>query len=257
MVSASHRHTERRSLSDNLETDSVCTQISHLPPSPLSLTQVCQPERPAEVGQTWQEALIYSHFEIKEGEALTLNMTNEGGIDYLSLLETGPGCVCRSASGKTNGHYFWWRKSCKIVFLWVVGCVQIHLYQHIYNKLNVKATLCKNSCCFLQFGTPTLCNSATCLFTLSFSFSSSVNILFCHFTSVIMSLLPILPALVLVPIPALLPTSIAHSGPEHLLLPAVQSSCASGLNNNIPCGALSSQSPVQGDSARCTANWAN
>lgn len=77
-------------------------------PSPLSLTHVCQTERPAEVSQTWQEALIYSHFEIKEGEALTLNMTNERCIDFLSLLETGPECVCRTErllqmSGRTNG----------------------------------------------------------------------------------------------------------------------------------------------------------
>lgn len=77
--------------------DRLCLH-SDLPssPSPPSLTQVCQREHLADVGQTWQEALIYSHFEIKEGEALTLNMTNEGHIDFLSLLETGPGCVCRS-----------------------------------------------------------------------------------------------------------------------------------------------------------------
>lgn len=100
--------------------DRLCLR-SDLPssPSPLSLTQVCQPEPFAEVGRTWQEALIYSHFEIKEGEAPTLNMTNEEGIDFLSLLETGPGCVCRlerwtEVSGEDKkGFFFWPLQSCK------------------------------------------------------------------------------------------------------------------------------------------------
>lgn len=61
-VSTSQSHREHHSLADSVETDSVCTQISHLPcalcPWPRC---VC----PAEVGETWQEVLIYSHFEIK------------------------------------------------------------------------------------------------------------------------------------------------------------------------------------------------
>lgn len=81
-ISASQSHRERHSYSWQFR-DRLCLH-SDLPssPWPLSLTQVCLPERPAKVGQTWQEALIRSHFEIKEGEALTLNMTNEGSIDF-------------------------------------------------------------------------------------------------------------------------------------------------------------------------------
>lgn len=58
---------EPPSLSDSVETDSVCTQISHLPRALRPWPGCVGPERPAEVGQTWQEALIYSHFEIKRG----------------------------------------------------------------------------------------------------------------------------------------------------------------------------------------------
>lgn len=94
VASASQTHRERRSLTDSLETDSVCTQIYHLPQA-LCPWPRCVCLNTAAVGQTWQEVLIYSHFEIKEGEALTLNMTNEEGIDFLSPLETGPGCVSR------------------------------------------------------------------------------------------------------------------------------------------------------------------
>lgn len=57
------------SLTDSVETDSVCAQISHLSPSALRPWPKCvRHERPAEVGQTWQEALICSHFEIKREE---------------------------------------------------------------------------------------------------------------------------------------------------------------------------------------------
>lgn len=113
--------TQRASLPQWQCRDRLCLR-SDLPssPSPPSLTQVWQPECHAEVGHTWQEALIYSHFEIKEGEALTLNKTNEEGIDFLSLLEPGTGCGCRSEcllqmSGKTNRHLFFYiLKSCKI-----------------------------------------------------------------------------------------------------------------------------------------------
>ncbi len=105
--------TQRASLPQWQFRDRLCL-LSDPPSSPSSpsLTQVCQPECPARVSKTWQEALIYSQFVIKEGEALTLNVNNEGGIDFLSLMETGPGCVCRceillQVSGKTDKHCFW------------------------------------------------------------------------------------------------------------------------------------------------------
>lgn len=71
--------------------DRLCLR-SDLPSSPRALRpwpRCVGPDVPAKVGQTWQVALIYSHLEIKEGEALTLNMTNEGALILRRCREQG------------------------------------------------------------------------------------------------------------------------------------------------------------------------
>lgn len=91
--------------------DRLCLR-SDLPSSPRALRpwpRCVGPDAPAKVGQTWQVALIYSHLEIKEGEALTLNMTNEGALISRRCREPGQD-VCLQiqtfASRKTDGLYF-------------------------------------------------------------------------------------------------------------------------------------------------------
>lgn len=94
VVSASHGHGERPSLSDSEETDSVCAQI--LPSSPNALRpwpRVWQHERAGEVGLTWQEVLIYGHFEIKQGEALMLKVTAEEGTEFSGNRIRTSGCL--------------------------------------------------------------------------------------------------------------------------------------------------------------------
>lgn len=108
-LSAPQSHRERHSLADSLETDSVCTQISHLRRGLCPWPRRVCTEHPAKAGQTWQEALIHSHSEIKEGRGSDTKYDQWRcyWFFFLSLLKAEPGSVCWSEHSCVKKMYWY------------------------------------------------------------------------------------------------------------------------------------------------------
>lgn len=109
-LSAPQSHRERHSLADSLETDSVCTQISHLRRGLLSLTQACLHRTPRQSRPDMTGSIDTQPCWDKGGERLwhwIWPMKVLLIFFFLSLLKAQPGSVCWSEHSCVKKMYWY------------------------------------------------------------------------------------------------------------------------------------------------------